>query len=155
MTTLTAEAAPAAVDLQWHRVCQVDELETAWGEAALIDNLQIAVIRLSPTRIYAVDQRDPATGACVMSRGIVGDSGSRATLASPLHKEVYMLDTGECPGNTGLRLPTFPVQVADGAVLVGLPDGSARTVHPDHPDHPDNPDNPDNPDHPGRSGAAA
>lgn len=139
MTTLTAEAAPAAEDLdvQWHAVCHVDELETAWGEAALISNRQIAVIRLSPTEIHAVDQRDPATGACVMSRGLVGTSGSKTTLASPLHKEVYVLATGECLGNADLWLQTFPVKVVNGSVLIGLPD---QTDLPDLPDQPDQTD---------------
>jgi nitrite reductase (NADH) small subunit len=55
-----------------------------------------------------------------MARGIVGSRGTRQTIASPLHKEVYDLETGECFGTAGLRLPTFRTRVSDGYVEVEL-----------------------------------
>jgi nitrite reductase (NADH) small subunit len=110
----------SATDIHWHRVCRVEDLEDCWGEAALVQGRQLALFRLSATEVYAADQRDPATGAYVMARGIVGNAGSRATIASPLHKEVYLLATGECLGNPDLFLPTYPVRIEAGMVLVGL-----------------------------------
>jgi len=98
----------------------VEELEPAWGEAALIAGRQVALFRTAAGEVFAVAQEDPATGAHVMARGIVGSRGSRPTIASPLHKEVYDLETGECFGTAGLRLPTFPTRVVDGFVEVEL-----------------------------------
>ncbi len=99
-------------------VCDISELEPLWGEAALVEGHQIALFLLPDGSLYAVSNKDPATGSFVMSRGIVGSRGAHHTIASPLHKEVYNLDTGECFTSPGLRLPTFDVSVADGRVLV-------------------------------------
>jgi nitrite reductase (NADH) small subunit len=106
--------------IQWHSICPVEDLETCWGEAALVAGRQLALFRVSETQVYAVDQRDPATGAHVMARGIVGNCGPRPTIASPLHKEVYLLATGECLTNPALYLQAYPVRIDDGAVMVGL-----------------------------------
>lgn len=104
----------------WHRVCPLDELEPAWGEAALIDGVQVAVFRLDADTVYAVAQQDPATLANVMARGITGSRGSRPTIASPLHKEVYDLQTGECYSNPALRIPAFRTRTVDGFIEVEL-----------------------------------
>jgi nitrite reductase (NADH) small subunit len=104
----------------WQRVCPVDELEVAWGEAALIAGRQVALFRTAPTEVFAVAQQDPATLANVMARGIIGSRGSRPTIASPLHKEVYDLETGECFTNPELTLEAFPTRLVDGFIEVGL-----------------------------------
>ena len=104
----------------WHRVCAVEELEPAWGEAALIAGRQVALFRTAAGEVYAVAQEDPATGAHVMARGITGSRGARPTLASPLHKEVYDLETGECLATPGLRLETFSTRIVDGYIEVAL-----------------------------------
>jgi nitrite reductase (NADH) small subunit len=99
-------------------VCAIEELEPFWGEAALVDGYQVALFLLPEGNLYATSNQDPATGSFVMSRGIVGSRGAHHTIASPLHKEVYNLDTGECFTTPDLRLPTFAVSVVDGRVLV-------------------------------------
>lgn len=121
MTVMTApETRPSGREVRWHRICRLEDLENCWGEAALVDGRQLALFRVAPHEVYAVDQRDPATGAHVMARGIVGSAGTRATIASPLHKEVYLLSTGECLSGQDLVLPAHPVRIEDGDVLVGL-----------------------------------
>ena len=107
-------------DTAWAAVCTLDQLEPLWGEAALLGSVQLAIFLLPDGSLYAVTNRDPATGAFVMSRGIVGSRGDRYTVASPLHKEVYDLETGECFGSPELALGTFPVRVEDGVVQVQL-----------------------------------
>lgn len=104
----------------WHRVCAVDELELAWGEAALIEGKQVALFRTAPNEVFAVTQQDPATLSNVMARGIIGSRGSRPTIASPLHKEVYDLETGECFTNPELRLATYSARLVDGYLEVAL-----------------------------------
>lgn len=111
-----AEAGPTS----WHRVCPVEELELAWGEAALIEGQQIALFRTAPEEVFAVAQQDPAMLANVMARGIIGSRGTRPTIASPLHKEVYDLETGECFTNPELALATFSTRLVDGYVEVAV-----------------------------------
>jgi nitrite reductase (NADH) small subunit len=104
----------------WHRVCAVTDLEPAWGEAALIAGRQVALFRTVSGEVFAVAQEDPATGANVMARGITGSRGDRPTVASPLHKEVYDLATGECLGSPELRLATFGTRIVGGFIEVEL-----------------------------------
>jgi len=117
---LAAESDLAGSEAGWYRVCAVDELEPAWGEAALVAGRQVALFRTGPDEVFAVAHEDPATGAHVMARGILGSKGARPTIASPLHKEVYDLETGECFSAPGLRLATYSTRVTDGYVEVEL-----------------------------------
>ena len=69
----------------------------------------------------AVQQADPYAGANVMSRGLVGTWRGRASLASPMHKQVFDLETGACLDAKGADerpLRAFPVRVVDGVVEV-------------------------------------
>jgi nitrite reductase (NADH) small subunit len=104
----------------WHRVCAVADLEPAWGEAALISGRQVAMFRTVSGEVFAVANEDPATGANVMARGITGSRGDRPTVASPLHKEVYDLATGECLGSPELRIATFGTRIVGGYIEVEL-----------------------------------
>lgn len=117
----TALFPTSAIAFRWERVCALGEIEPLWGEAALIGGRQIAVFLVPDGRLFAVENRDPATGSFVMSRGIVGSRGERPTIASPLHKQVYDLATGECYTSPDLALASYPVRVVDGLVLVQLP----------------------------------
>jgi nitrite reductase (NADH) small subunit len=102
----------------WTAICAVEGLEPLWAEAALIDGVQIALVLLPDGSLYAVSNQDPVTGSFVMSRGIIGSRGSRPTLASPLHKQIYDLETGECFTSAEYALRTFPVRVTAGTVEV-------------------------------------
>ncbi|TNB73731.1 nitrite reductase small subunit NirD [Arthrobacter sp. BB-1] len=104
----------------WHTVCRVDDLELAWGEAALVAGRQVALFRTGANEVFAVAHEDPATGAHVMARGILGSRGARPTIASPLHKEVYDLETGECFSSPDLSLATFRTRTAGGVIEIEL-----------------------------------
>ena len=121
MTLMTApETSFDHTATAWHRICRLEDLERGWGEAAWVAGRQIAVFKMAEDSVYAADQRCPATGAFVMARGIVGNRGGWATIASPLHKEMYLLETGECLGSPDLYLPTYPVRIEGGVVMVEL-----------------------------------
>ena len=109
-------------------VCAVAELDPLWGEAALVNGHQVALFLLPDGSLYAVSNRDPATGSFVISRGIVGSRGTHRTIASPLHKEVYDLETGECYTTATLSLPTFEVDVVEGRVLVAADPRNRRVT---------------------------
>ena len=104
----------------WVSTCEVDDLEPGWGEVALLGRTQVALVRLDEEEVYAVDHHDPHTGAPVMARGIVGSRGDRPTIASPLHKEVYDLGTGECFTDTALVLRTYRTRIVGGMIEVEL-----------------------------------
>ncbi|WP_051477141.1 nitrite reductase small subunit NirD [Arthrobacter sp. Br18] len=118
MTDLVLERMPTAALPGWARICAVDDLESCWGEAALVNGTQVALFRLPGGRIHAVDNRDPRTSASVMARGLIGSRGGTTTLASPLHKEVYSLATGECLTGGQPNLPVYETRVVDGCIEV-------------------------------------
>ncbi|WP_100448324.1 nitrite reductase small subunit NirD [Glycomyces xiaoerkulensis] len=101
-------------------ICAFDRLVPGRGAAALLaDGTQVAVFRLADGGLYAVSNRDPFTGAYVMSRGIVGDRSGEPTVASPLHKQVFSLKTGQCLDDGDQSLEAFAVEVVGGEVRVG------------------------------------
>jgi NAD(P)H-dependent nitrite reductase small subunit len=109
----------------WRAVCALDALVPERGVAALIDGEQLAVFRLHDGSVRAVQQADPyADGANVMSRGLVGTSQGRPTVASPMYKQVFDLDSGACldpKGASPMALRRWAVRVVDGTVFVGTP----------------------------------
>lgn len=117
-----------AIAARWMDVCGLADLEPFWGEAALIAGHQIAIVRLPGDRVFAVGNLDPIADAYVMSRGIVGSRGDRPTIASPLHKEVYDLETGERLGADGPGLGSYPVRVVDDRLEVLVPDAGEESA---------------------------
>ncbi|KUG58501.1 hypothetical protein AVL62_10930 [Serinicoccus chungangensis] len=119
MVTVTSTRC-SSTDL-WTPVCRRDQLAPGWGEAALLGDTQVALFLVVEQvgcagRVYAVSNLDPATGAAVISRGIVGSRSGCPTIASPLHKDVFDLSTGDCLTRTDLRLPVWAVREVDGLI---------------------------------------
>jgi nitrite reductase (NADH) small subunit len=120
MTLDLVERSPAAGSgIVWTAVCRRDDLAPERGAAALVAGEQVALFRLADGTVLAVQQRDPFSGAHVMSRGIVGSRGDAPTVASPMYKQVFDLDTGRCLDDPEVALGVFGVEVRDGVVHVG------------------------------------
>jgi assimilatory nitrate reductase catalytic subunit len=100
------------------RVCALEDIVPESGVAALVDGEQVAVFRLSDDRIFAVGNRDPFSGANVLSRGIVGDLKGELVVASPVYKQHFSLATGRCLEDATVRIPTYVARVEDGFVVV-------------------------------------
>lgn len=101
------------------RICAVSDLEVERGRAALHDGTQVALFLLADGSVHAVSNLDPFSGANVISRGIVGTRGDAPTVASPMHKQVFDLRTGECldaQGREPAALRVWTVVVVDGQV---------------------------------------
>ena len=77
------------------KICKTKDLVKDSGVCVLIENKQIALFYIDD-KIYAIDNYDPIGKAFVLARGIIGDSKGKLTIASPLNKEHYYLDSGEC-----------------------------------------------------------
>ncbi len=115
-------------------VCSLKALSPERGAAALVGGVQVALFRTHDDAVYAVQQRDPYSGANVVSRGIVGSRGDVPTVASPMYKQVFDLRTGACldpVGRDPRPLVTYVVVVRDGVVLVGGPTETAGAGQPE------------------------
>lgn len=106
---------------QWSVVCHYDDLVPERGAAALVDGVQIAVIRTFDGVVHAVGNVDPFSNAAVLSRGIVGDRSGVPTIASPMFKQAFDLTTGRCLDDDSVSIPVYPVQVRDGRVEIAVP----------------------------------
>lgn len=127
MTTasLTGTTATGAVP-----VCRLADLLPERGTAALVDGVQVALFRLHDGTLAAIDHRDPACGANVMARGIVGSRGQVPTVASPMYKQVYDLRTGECLDDPSLRVQVHEVFLDDhGTVHVAVRAAASTPRH--------------------------
>ncbi|MGI5523907.1 nitrite reductase small subunit NirD [Micromonospora sp. CA-259024] len=103
----------------WTAVCPLNQLEPDRGVAALVDGAQVAVFRTADG-LFAIDNRDPVSGAYVLSRGIVGSRAGVPTVASPLHKQVYDLRSGHCLDLPGVAVARHDARCRNGLVEVRL-----------------------------------
>ena len=97
------------------RVCGLGEILPDTGVCALIAGEQVAVFRIEDN-VYAVGNRDPFSGANVLSRGIVGDLKGERVVASPVYKQHFSLVTGRCLEDASVRIPVYDARVVDGFV---------------------------------------
>ena len=100
-------------------VCALADLEVEIGAAALVHGEAIAIFRTHDGNVHAISNHDPCSGASVLARGIVGTRAGSPVVASPMHKQVFDLRTGQCLDDADVRVPTYDVVVADGVVRVG------------------------------------
>ncbi|MDP9139310.1 MAG: nitrite reductase small subunit NirD [Pseudomonadota bacterium] len=117
--------APAVAPVaRWTYVCRVNEIVANTGVCAKVGSDQVAVFRVctdepgSVDQVYALSNHDPKSGANVLSRGLVGDLLNEPVVASPVYKQHYSLRDGRCLEDESLTIPSFPVLVHDGMILV-------------------------------------
>jgi nitrite reductase (NADH) small subunit len=114
-----APEAPAAADAEWLVVCALDDIVPDTGVCALVDGEQVAIVRVGEGEgVYAIGNFDPFSKAYVLSRGIVGDRGGVAKIASPIFKQSFDLRTGRCLDDPAVAVPVWPVRVRDGQVEI-------------------------------------
>lgn len=89
------------------------------GAAVLHGEKQIAIFNYGKDDWYAVDNRCPHWGQTILSRGLIGNNGEQRTVACPLHKNKFDLETGDhCGGNDEWQLQTYPVKVENGQLFL-------------------------------------
>ncbi|MDH6627605.1 nitrite reductase (NADH) small subunit [Streptomyces sp. LBL] len=118
--TLAPETTDLKIQLQlneaedaWFTVCDLSTLLPGRGVAALLpDGHQVALFRDRVGTLYAIDNRDPFSGAAVLSRGLTGTHQGRPFVASPLLKQRFDLQTGVCLDDDAVRVATYEVRVS-------------------------------------------
>ena len=107
---------------EWTRVCSLDEIVPNTGVCCLVGQKQVAVFRLGETeQVFAIGNYDPFSRANVLARGIVGDRQGRPKVASPIYKQSFSLETGECMDDETVSVPSYEARVCDGIVEVKAP----------------------------------
>ncbi|MET9565903.1 MULTISPECIES: nitrite reductase small subunit NirD [Streptomyces] len=113
-TTLRVQlrlAGPDGTADDWFAVCDLSVLMPGRGVAALLpDGRQVALFLDRTGRMYAIDNRDPFSGAAVLSRGLTGSQEGRPFVASPLLKQRFDLASGVCLDDESVRVTTYEVR---------------------------------------------
>lgn len=112
----------------WTTVCRYGDLTPGRGVTALVGGEQVALFRDPGGALYALDNRDPFSDACVISRGITGSRGGVPVVTSPMYRQTFDLRTGACldedtaPDGTPAALRTWAVRTNAPAPARTLPE---------------------------------
>lgn len=108
------------LDMNWVTVCDISDLKANAGVCALVGEKQVAIFYLErEASLYAIDNFDPIGKANVLARGVVGDIKGQVVVASPLYKQHFNLETGQCLEKDSVKVATYPVRLEGSAVQIG------------------------------------
>ncbi len=105
--------------MNWTPICKLSEIAPNTGVCALIKEQQVAIFRQARTdKLFAIGNYDPAGKANVLSRGLLAQLGEVTSVASPLYKHHFCLESGRCLEDEALSVPVFQVRLNDNQVEV-------------------------------------
>ncbi|MFC3281994.1 nitrite reductase small subunit NirD [Litchfieldella rifensis] len=122
----TATALQTEADVTWQPLCTKADLVAFSGVAAWIETpegpAQVALFYLPghDPELYALDHHDPFAAANVIARGIVGDLKGNPVVASPIYKQHFRLEDGQCLEDENQRLRTWPVHFDGDRVMIAI-----------------------------------
>ena len=106
---------------QWKDICNISDITDNTGVCAQFMGHQVAIFNLQPENTFkSVSNYDPIADANIISRGIVGELNGRRIVASPLYKQHFCLDTGECLEEENIKLITFETRVKQDKVQLRI-----------------------------------
>lgn len=105
----------------WIDVCSVGDVLPGTAVAVLLAGHQIALVRSRDgRRFHALSNFDPFSKAFVIARGIVGDRKGILKIASPIFKQSFALETGQCLDDPNVVIPVYSVRIVGERVLIGM-----------------------------------
>ncbi|MDB6442689.1 nitrite reductase small subunit NirD [Pseudomonas sp. 21TX0197] len=112
----------AQTQVQWRPLCSRQDLVPNSGVVAWHAGSQVALLYL-PEQVdrplYAIDNRDPKSGANVIGRGLLGSIKGELVIASPMYKQHFRLEDGHCLEYPEQRLRVWPVRLNGDVVEIG------------------------------------
>lgn len=103
------------VSAGWHCLCRRHQLVANAGIVAWFAGAQIALFYLPHTeqgeRLFAIHNRDPQSGANVIGHGMLGQLKGELVVASPLYKQHFRLQDGQCLEQPEQQLAVWPVRL--------------------------------------------
>lgn len=107
--------------MNWNPVCHISDLDENAGVCAKLHDMQIALFKFmvaGEAQYFATGNWDPIGEANVLSRGILGSVGESLVVASPLYKQHFCLETGQCLEDENASIPVYAVRVVDEQVQI-------------------------------------
>lgn len=108
--------------MQWKLMCEQQDLIEGAGIAAMLDGQQIALFYVpeAEQQVFAISNWDPIGKANVLSRGLLANLKEQWTVASPLYKQHFELQSGACLEETEISIPTWQAKLEQGKVFVAV-----------------------------------
>lgn len=110
--------------IYWKALCSRKDLVANSGVVAWLEGAQVALFHLPCTeqgeQVFAVENRDPRSGANVIGRGIVGSLKGQTVVAAPLYKQHFRLDDGACLEDPQQQLRVWPARLNGDTVEIAL-----------------------------------
>lgn len=105
---------------EWKKLCKKDDLIPHSGVAALHDGYQVALFYIPgyENEVFALGNNDPFSGANILARGLIGDLQGEPMVASPLYKQHFSLNSGECMEDEEVCVPVWPVRLKGNEVEI-------------------------------------
>lgn len=110
-------------DIEWVLACYADDVPANGGACVKHGNEQIAIYNFARRgEWFATQNLCPHKQQMVLSRGMIGSEGESCEpkVACPFHKKTFSLLTGESLSGDEFQIKTYPVQVLDGKVYIGM-----------------------------------
>lgn len=101
--------------MMWQAVCDSQDLGEMIGARALLNGEQVAMFRVKG-KLYAISAIDPFTKAAVLARGIVGSLKGNVVVASPLLKQHFILESGQCMEDESVSVKVYQIRENDGKI---------------------------------------
>jgi nitrite reductase (NADH) small subunit len=104
---------------KWVTVCSITDLVTNSGVCALLKEQQIALFKIknaTDEQIFAVSNWDPIGKANVWYRGLLCSVQEAKVIISPLYKQRYCLESGQCLDDNAIKLVVYPVRIQQNQV---------------------------------------
>ncbi|MDX1410081.1 MAG: nitrite reductase small subunit NirD [Saprospiraceae bacterium] len=111
----------SSVAEEWKKVCSVSDVLPGTGVGVRLPGGQAALFRTRDGQFHALDNMDPFSNANVLSRGITGSLGGKKVVASPIYKQHFDLETGQCLEDETVSLTVYPVRVEGDVIEVAVP----------------------------------
>lgn len=116
---------------QWQPLCSRRDLVAHSGVVAWFAGAQVALFYLPDMpegeQLYAIHNRDPQSGANVIGRGMIGHLHGSLVVASPLYKQHFRLQDGQCLEQSELSLTVWPVRLNGDQVEILAPDSASAS----------------------------
>ena len=101
---------------KWINICNIDDIVPDMGRCALFNDEQVAIFRVrdriqGDEKLYAISNHCPFSEANVISRGIIGSLTNKVVVASPLYKQHFNLQTGQCLEDETVTIKTYNVRL--------------------------------------------
>lgn len=100
------------IENQWQTICQKSDLVKNSGVCALLENNdQVAIFQVGNDKVFAINNYDPFGKANVLYRGLIGDVKGKIYVASPLLKQRFALETGECLDDETVSVRAYEARI--------------------------------------------